>query len=61
MSHPTDDEPPINLHLSAEIDRATSQMEVATDPAVRAAWRRVLDFYESLQPPGIGEAGEPEE
>ena len=55
---PHDDEPPINAHLSAEIDRVKQEIEAATDPAMRAEWRRVLDFLESLIPPGIAEPEE---
>lgn len=33
--------------LSAAIDRALEQLEAATDPEVRAAWRKVLDDLEA--------------
>lgn len=41
--------------LSAWIDRAESQLQAATDPAVQAAWRRILAELTDLLPARVGE------
>jgi hypothetical protein len=45
-----DERPAFDRILSREIDRAIEQLEAATDPEVRAAWRKVLDRLEALIP-----------